>query len=85
MRFSISHHAEFQMLRRQIPRAWLDALLQAPEQRVPQPDGTEILQSRFASEDGRMYLLRAVIDPGFDPPVLVTVYQTSKIAKYWRP
>jgi len=32
-----------------------------------------------------MYLLRAVIDPGFDPPVLVTVYQTSKIAKYWRP
>jgi DMSO/TMAO reductase YedYZ molybdopterin-dependent catalytic subunit len=35
--------------------------------------------------DGTMYLLRAVVAADKDPPVLVTLYRTSKIEKYWRP
>jgi len=31
-----------------------------------------------------MYLLRAVVNDGVDPPVMVTVYRTSNISKYWR-
>jgi len=30
------------------------------------------------------YLVRAVVDLGDDEDVIVTVYRTSKISKYWR-
>ena len=85
MRFLISRHAEDEMIRRQIPREWLDSVLERPEQRVQQPGGKEILQSRFTSGDGKMYLLRTVVAAEKEPPVVVTVYRTSKIEKYWRP
>jgi hypothetical protein len=32
-----------------------------------------------------MYLVRAVVAMDKDPPVVVTVYRTSKVEKYWRP
>ena len=73
------------MARRQIPREWLDSVLESPEQRVPQPGGKEILQSRFTSGNGKMYLLRTVVATEKDPPVVVTVYRTSRIEMYWRP
>jgi len=31
-----------------------------------------------------MYLLRAVVATEKEPPVVVTVYRTGKIEKYWR-
>ena len=85
MRFLVSRHAKDEMVRRQIPREWLESVLENPQQRVPQPGGKETLQSRLESADGRMYLLRAVVAADKEPPVVVTVYRTSKIAKYWRP
>ena len=30
------------------------------------------------------YLVRVLIDPADDPPVVLTAYRTSRIAKYWR-
>lgn len=85
MRFRVSRHAEEEMLRRGIPRAWLELVLDNPEQRLPQPGHKEIFQSRLEDDNGRIYLLRAVVASDEDPPVLVTVYRTSKIEKYWRP
>jgi hypothetical protein len=73
------------MARRQIPREWLDSVLESPEQRIAEFPGKEILQSRFTSGDGKIYLLRAVVATDNQPPVVVTVYRTSKIEKYWRP
>ena len=73
------------MLRRQIPHEWLGSVLDNPQQPIAQPGGKEILQSRFESGHGKMYLLRAVVAVDKEPPVVVTVYRTSKIAKYWRP
>lgn len=32
----------------------------------------------------KQYLLRVVVNDVVDPAVVVTVYRTSKIAKYWR-
>jgi hypothetical protein len=32
-----------------------------------------------------MFRLRVIVAVDKDPPVIVTVYRTSKIAKYWRP
>jgi hypothetical protein len=31
-----------------------------------------------------MFLLRAIVDYRVDPAVVITVYRTSKIDKYWR-
>ena len=58
MKFLLSRHAEGEMLRRRIPRGWVESLLDNPQQHVRQPGGKEILQSRFESEGGKMYLLR---------------------------
>jgi hypothetical protein len=83
--YQLSKHAEHEIERRTIPRAWVDAVLDAPEQRFPQSEHAEILQSRFAAEGGKMYLVRAVVATNKQPPMVVTVYRTSKIDKYWRP
>lgn len=84
MRQRLSLHAEEEVVRRQIPLAWVESVLEAPEQRVRQDDDTDILQSRFRAESGRMYLVRAVVAMDKEPPVVVTIYRTSKIEKYWR-
>jgi hypothetical protein len=31
-----------------------------------------------------MFLLRVIVDDGVDPAVVVTVYRTTKIEKYWK-
>ena len=54
MKCLVSRHAEEEMARRQIPREWLAMVLEHPQQRVPQPGGKEILQSRLEAEDGKM-------------------------------
>ena len=56
--FLVSRHAEGEMARRQITREWLKSVLENPRQRLPQPGGKEILQSRLESGDGKMYLSR---------------------------
>jgi hypothetical protein len=42
-----------------------------------------IYQSRLAFEDGKIYLLRVVVDEQEEPPAIITAYRTSKIEKYW--
>ena len=74
MKFRLSWHAEEEMARRQIAREWLESVLDNPQQRFPQPGGMEIFQSLLESKDGMEK----------EPPVVVTVYRTSKIEKYWR-
>ena len=57
MKHRLSRHAEEEMVWRQIPRAWVESVLESPQQRVPQSGNKEVLQSRIESEDGKMYLL----------------------------
>ena len=85
IQFVLSRHAEEEMKYRRIARALLESVLQSPEQRLTQMAGKEIFQSRYSLEDGRMYLITAVVNTGRQPPVVITVYRTSKIEKYWRP
>jgi len=73
------------MARRKIPLEWLDSVLASPQQRIPELGGKEIFQSLLTTEDGTLYLLRVVLATEQEPPVVVTVYRTSKIEKYWRP
>ena len=85
MKFRISSHAEWEMARRCIPSPMVDAVLNGPEQRVPDEShvGRWIYQSRMRFDDGKLYLLRIVVT-GEEPQTVITAYRTSKIEKYWR-
>jgi hypothetical protein len=85
MHFRLSRHAKWEMSRRGIALALVQAVSDHPEQRrvdESRPDRW-IHQSRLRFEDGKIYLLKVVMDENEEPPVIVTVYRTSKIEKYW--
>ena len=83
MRFHYSKHLHEELDRRKISRKLLEQVLQGPEQKVPELDNVTCYQSQVAIE-GKSYLLRVMVNETVDPPVVVTVYRTSKISKYWR-
>ncbi len=73
------------MLRRQIAEEDVAPVLAVPEQRYTVREGRDVLQSRIeAGDPPKTYLLRVFVDVDFDPPVVVTIYRTSNVAKYWR-
>lgn len=84
MKFILSHHARLEMARRRIPLSLLEPVLQQPQQIVPEKRGRKAYQSQVDFGDGRIFLLRAIVEDDIDPAKVVTVYRTSKINKYWR-
>jgi hypothetical protein len=84
MNFQLSSHAREEMERRAISPALLESVLTNPEQVVAGHGGKRVYQSRLDFGSGNVYLLRAVVDDSKDAAVVVTVYRTSKITKYWR-
>ena len=85
MNFRVSHHARQEMERRAISPALLQSVLHNPQQIVPEEGDKKAYQSQLDFGNGRMFLLRAIVADNVDPAVVVTVYRTSKISKYWRP
>lgn len=85
MTYRLSRHAEWEAARRQLPLALIEGVLSSPGQRVADDAGTGnwVYQSQLRFEDGKIYLLRVVVAEEHIPPVVVTVYKTSKIEKYW--
>lgn len=83
MRFNLSRHAKYEMRRRSIPSDLLQSVLETPQQIVPQAGNKRVYQSQLDFGGGRIFLLRAVVDDSSDPATVITVYRTSKIAKYW--
>jgi Domain of unknown function (DUF4258) len=81
--YLITGHAAFEMRRRRIEEDLVRRVLAAPEQRYPVGPGRDVLQSRIALA-GKTYLFRVFVDVDRDPAEVVTVYRTSRIAKYWR-
>ena len=82
MSFHLSAHARHELQRRGIPRTMVEAVLAAPEQKVPEHGAILCYQSRVTIDE-KLYLLRVMVDETKQPPVVVTVYRTSKIDKYW--
>jgi uncharacterized protein DUF4258 len=81
--YVITPHAAFEMARRRISAETVRAALVAPEQRHRVRPGRDVLQSRIEAA-GKTYLVRAFVDVDRVPTEVVTVYLTSKLAKYWR-
>jgi len=79
----LTDHARSEMLRRQIPLAWIESVMASPEQVTPGFGNRSVYQSRVVAE-GKTYLVRLIVEDGQSPPTVVTVYRTSKIEKYWR-
>lgn len=85
MEFRISNHAKTELVRRQLSRDLVLQVAEAPEQVVPARNGLECRQSRFPdASSGKEYLLRVIVNPKITPNLVVTVYKTSKVEKYWR-
>jgi len=78
----IGTHALAQMARRGIAEAQLRELLAKPQQVTAVREGRVVVQGTVRREGMGVYLLRAFIDVDRVPPVVVTVYLTSKFAKY---
>ena len=83
MRFRLSNHAKRELLRRDIPLSLVEAVLQSPQQVVPADGGRMAYQSQIEFH-GKMFLLRVIVAQDVEPAVVVTVYRTSRIGKYWR-
>ena len=84
MSFRYAAHADEEISRRGIPREVVDAILRKPEEKVPGFGGRQVYQSLHKFKGGKVFLVRVVVDERLTPPLVVTVYRTSKIAKYRR-
>jgi hypothetical protein len=83
MQYKLSKHAREEALRRAISLDIIDSVMQAPQQIVPEHNSRKGYQSKVDFGGGRMLLVRAIVATDVDPAVVVTVYRTSKVAKYW--
>jgi hypothetical protein len=82
MDFTLTDHAKQEAQRRQIPLEWIETTLTKPEQVASGTNRRKVLQSRVIAE-GKTYLIRLIVEDWHQPPIVVTVYRTSKIEKYW--
>jgi hypothetical protein len=80
----LTRHARLEMVRRGIAEELVSKILATPEQVIPEREGLVAYQSRVALEDGRVMLVRVIVEDRAAPRRVITVYRTSKIDKYWR-
>ena len=81
----LSRHAIDEAGRREISLDLLETVIARPEQIFPLSALLAVYQSRVTDSAGKVYLIRAIVSTETAPGVVVTVYRTSKILKYWRP
>jgi len=78
----ITGHARFEMKRRRIGKAQVEAAIRAPGQVMASVKGRSIYQTLI----GAAQRLLLHVDAKEDPHVyhVITAYKTSKVAKYWK-
>ena len=76
-----SKHALEQMKVREIRLEIAQSVLAGPQQIITETD-KKIYQSIINFEDGE-YLVRVIVNIEKDPNLVITVYKTSKIKKYY--
>ncbi|MDR2653375.1 MAG: DUF4258 domain-containing protein [Prevotellaceae bacterium] len=85
MDFIFSKHAEEQMLRRAINREVAVSVILFPDQKIIDNDNPEIVIFQSLIEENRqMFLLRVVINIIQYPNIVITLYKTTKINKYYK-
>jgi len=82
LNYRLSTHARQEMERRGIPLPLVEEVLENPDQITPGRGALKAYQSK-CDIGGKMYLVRVIVDDRADPALVVTVYRTTKIEKYW--
>ena len=83
IKFKISEHAKEQIEERDIPLVMVLGVVNNPDQKYNNDIDETVCQSKVRF-NGKMYLLRVFVNFIKNPPVIISVYRTSKISKYWR-
>jgi hypothetical protein len=84
MEYKFSNHALEEMKKRKVPLSFVESVLENPQQTLQQNEEIIIYQSQIDFGTGKLYLLRVFINVTIDPVVIITVYRTSQIKKYWK-
>jgi hypothetical protein len=82
-RATLTGHARRQAARRGIAESTVLAIAVSPRQTLALRPGREVRQSLVTFPNGARQLVRVVVDTGGSDMKVVTVYRTSKVAKYW--
>ena len=84
MDFVFSKHAEEQLQRRGINRKDVETVVSQPDQTLTDDENKDItVFQSLIKEEGRMFLLRVFVNTTKLPNVIVTLYRTTKIQKYY--
>jgi len=84
MELILSKHASEQMSRRGINYESVLKVVSQPDQIiVDNEDPTTVIYQSLIEEDNRFFLLRVFINRDKQPNVIVTLYKTTKISKYY--
>ena len=84
MSFVFSNHAVEQMQRRNINRENVEIAILNPDQILIDTENPEVTIYQFLlKEDGQMFLLRVFVNTTKQPNVIITLYKTTKIQKYY--
>jgi len=84
MDFVFSKHAEEQMLRRGINRKDVETVVLRPDQILADDENKDVtVFQSLVKENGQMFLLRVFVNTTKLPNVIVTLYRTTKIQKYY--
>ena len=84
MYLKFSKHAEEQMVRRSLERSIVESVLLKPEQVVMDENDEDIAIYQSIVEDGDiLFLYRVFVNTKVQPNVIVTLYKTTKIDKYY--
>jgi hypothetical protein len=82
---AISGHAREQMEERGITEEMVFSIIENPQQTIAQGADKLIYQSIWYFEDeAKEFLVRVFVNIVKIPNLVITVYLTSKVEKYWR-
>ena len=79
-----SRHAQDQMSRRRINEETILKMMFQPDQIITDSEDPSILVYQSLIDEGnQIFLLRVFVNRDKQPNVIVTVYKTTKISKYY--
>ena len=84
MNFVFSKHAEEQLIRRSLDRNIVESVVLNPEQMLDDKNDTDItIYQSIVKENDKWFLYRVFVNTQSLPYVIVTLYRTTKIDKYY--
>jgi hypothetical protein len=84
MNFAFSKHAEEQLVRRSLDRSIVESVVRNPDQICNDENDIDIKVFQSIVREGDiLFLYRVFVNINSDPNVIVTLYKTTKIGKYY--